>query len=148
MKKRSFITEDSENIFESDINNYLDILNSVQLGEYTGEMLDYIEGYIVRSIFKKLVCPFCVGILLSSQSDHNYTAGIQFTSFVSRGKLKIVSEAVSLIIKELEKSFHAIVVIKKILHKNVKQSFIMSTKKNISNKNSLFFSPKFSPCYC
>jgi len=90
-EKRSFITEDSENIFESDINNYLDILNSVQLGEYTGEILDYIAGYIVRSICKKLVCPFCVGILLSCQSDHNYTAGIQFTSFVSRGKLKIVS---------------------------------------------------------
>lgn len=59
------------------------------------------------------MCPFCVSILLSSQSDHNYTAGIQFISFVSQGKLKIVSEAVSLIIKELEKSFHTIVVIKK-----------------------------------
>ncbi|KAL5237573.1 hypothetical protein ACI65C_004983 [Semiaphis heraclei] len=47
---------------------------NVQLGEYTGEILDYIAGYIVRSICKKLVCPFCVSILLSSQSDHNYTA--------------------------------------------------------------------------
>jgi len=144
-EKRSLITEDSENIFESDINNYLDILNSVQLGEHTGEILDYIAGYIVRSICKKLVCPFCVGILLSFQSDHDYTADIQFTSFVNRGKLKIVSEAVSLIIKELEKSFHTIVVIKKILHKNVKQSIIMLTKKNILNKNSLFFSPNSHP---
>jgi len=59
--KRSFITEDSENIFESDINNYLDILNGVQLGEYTGEILDDIAGYIVRSICKKLVCP-CVWV--------------------------------------------------------------------------------------
>lgn len=44
-----------------------------------------------------------------------------------------------MIIKELEKSFHTIVVIKKILHKNVKQSIIMLTKKIISDKNSLFF---------
>jgi len=143
-EKRSFITEDSENI-ESDINNYLDILNGVQLGEYTSEILDYIAGYIVRNICKKVVCPFCIYILLSCQSDHNYTAGIQFTSFVSRGKLKIVSTAVSLIIKELEKSFQAIVVIKKKLHKNVKQSVIMLTKKNILNKNSLLFFPNSHP---
>jgi len=108
-EKRNFITEDSENIFESDINNYLDSLNNIQLGEYTSEILDYIALYIVRSILcKKVVCPFCVGILFNSQSDHNYTVGIQFTSFVSRGKLKIVSKAVSLIIKELEKSFQTI----------------------------------------
>jgi len=36
-----FITEDVENIFESDINNYLDILNGVQSGEYTSEIQEY-----------------------------------------------------------------------------------------------------------
>lgn len=61
-EKRSFITEDSENI-EFDINNYLDILNGVQLGEYTSEILDYIAGYIVRNICKKVVCLFCIDIL-------------------------------------------------------------------------------------
>ncbi|KAF0764598.1 THAP-type domain-containing protein [Aphis craccivora] len=60
-EKRNFITENSENIFESDINNYLDILNNIQQGEYSSEILDYIAGY----------SPFCVGILLNSQSDHN-----------------------------------------------------------------------------
>jgi len=80
---------------------------------------------------QKTCVSLCVGILLSFQSDHSYTAGIQFTSFVSWGKLKIVSEAVSLIIKELEKSFHTIVVIKKILHKIVKQSIIVLAKKKI-----------------
>jgi len=141
-EKRRIITEYNENIFDSDINNYLGILNGVQLREYTSEILDYIAGYIVN-ICKIVVCPFCIDMLLSFQSGHNYTAGITFTSFVSRGKLKIVSTSVSLIIRELEKSFQTIIVIKNVLYKNVKQSIIMLTKKKyiyISNKNSLFFS--------
>jgi hypothetical protein len=65
-EKKSFITEDSENN-ESNFNNYLYIFNGVQLEEYTSEILDYIAGYIVRNICKKVVCPFCVDILLSVQ---------------------------------------------------------------------------------
>jgi len=55
-EKKSFITEDSENIFESDINNYLDILNSVQLGEYTSEILDYIAGIYCKKYMQKKLC--------------------------------------------------------------------------------------------
>lgn len=92
---------------------YKNLLSNIYLKEYTGEILDYIAGYIVRNISRKIVCPFCIDILIDGRSDHSYTKNINFTSFITRGKLKIVSHAVSLILKELEKSFQLIVVMQK-----------------------------------
>ena len=139
-KKRCIIKSD-DNLDETEIDNYLDILSSIQLIEYTNEKLDYISGYIVKNICKKVVCPYCIDLLVKSDlTDHSYVKDANFTSFVNRGKLKIVSSGVSLIIQELEKSFQAVVVINKKLHNNVKQNIVMLAKKNILNKSTLFFS--------
>jgi len=87
------------------------------------------------------VCPYCIDLLVKSDlTDHSYVKDANFTSFVYRGKLKIVSSGVSLIIQELEKSFQAVVVINKKLQNNVKQNIVMLAKKNILNKSTLFFS--------
>jgi len=124
---------------------YKNLLSNIYLKEYTGEILDYIAGYIVRNISRKLVCPFCIDLLIDGQSDHGYTKNINFTSFITRGKLKIVSPAVSLILKELEKSFQLIVVMQKKLHANVKTNIVMLARKNILNKSNLFFFPNTHP---
>uniref|UniRef100_A0A2S2NIA2 THAP domain-containing protein 9 n=2 Tax=Schizaphis graminum TaxID=13262 RepID=A0A2S2NIA2_SCHGA len=144
-EKRCIIKSD-ENLDETEIDNYLDILSSIQLIEYTNEILDYIAGYIVKNICKKVVCPYCIDLLVKSDlTDHSYVKDANFTSFVNRGKLKIVSSGVSLIIQELEKSFQAVVVINKKLHNNVKQNIVMLAKKNILNKSTLFFFPNSHP---
>ena len=71
----------------------------IQLIEYTNEILDYIAGYIVKNICKKVVCPYCIDLLVKSDlTDHSYVKDANFTSFVNRGKLKIVSSGVSLIL--------------------------------------------------
>lgn len=124
---------------------YKSILSSIHLKEYTGEILDYVAGYIVRNICKKIVCPFCIDILIDGQSDHSYKKNKNFTSFVTRGKLKTVSPAVSLILKEFEKSFQLIVVMQKKLHSNVKNNIFMLARKNILNKSNLFFFPNTHP---
>lgn len=119
-EKRCIIKSD-DNLEETEIDIYLDILSSIQLIEYTNEILDYIAGYIVKNICKKVVCPYCIDLLVKSDlTDHSYVKDTNFTSFVNRGKLKIVSSGVSLIIQEPEKSFQAVVVINKKLHNNVK----------------------------
>ncbi|KAF0724242.1 Uncharacterized protein FWK35_00027776, partial [Aphis craccivora] len=110
---------------------YKNLLYNIYLKEYTGEILDCIGGYIVRNISRKIVCPFCIDILIDGSSDHSFTKNINFTSFITRGKLKIVSPAVSLILKELEKSFQLIVVMQKKLHGNVKTNILMLARKNI-----------------
>jgi len=72
------------------------------------------------------VCLYCIDLLLKdSKTDHWYVKDANFRSFVNRGKLKIVSSAVSnIIIQELEKLFQAVVMNKK-LYNNVKQSILM-----------------------
>jgi len=54
---------------ESEIQTYIDKLNSLQLGEYTSDILDYISGYIIRSLVKKISCTFCIEALTEHQSD-------------------------------------------------------------------------------
>jgi len=108
---------------------YKNLLSNIYLKEYTGEILDYIDRYIVRNISIKIVCPFCIDILIDRRSNHSYTKNINFTNFITRGKLKIVSPAVSLILKELEKSFQLIVVMQKKLHANVKTNILMLASK-------------------
>jgi len=64
------------------------------LGEYVIDILTYIAGYIMRSMMKKLVCSFCVDMLMENhQSDHNYTA-VTFVNSVNRGKLINASRAI------------------------------------------------------
>ncbi|KAE9523184.1 hypothetical protein AGLY_016417 [Aphis glycines] len=136
----------SDNLDETEIDNYLDVLSSIELIGYTNEILDYIAGYIFKSICIKVVCPYCIDLSLKDdQTEHSYVKGTNFTSFVNRGKLKIVSLAVSNIIQELEKSFQVVIVINKKLHNNVKQNIVMLTKTNILNKSTLFFSPNSHP---
>ncbi|KAE9533032.1 hypothetical protein AGLY_009460 [Aphis glycines] len=43
---------------ESEIQTYLDQLNNLQLGEYVMDILDYISGYIIRSMVKKYLVLF------------------------------------------------------------------------------------------
>ncbi|KAE9539557.1 hypothetical protein AGLY_004809 [Aphis glycines] len=144
-EKRCIIKSDN-NLDETEIDNYLDVLSSIELIGYTNEILDYIAGYIVKSICIKVVCPYCIDLLLKDdQTEHSYVKGKNFTSFVNRGKLKIVSLAVSNIIQELEKSFQVVVVINNKLHNNVKQNIVMLAKTNILNKSTLFFSPIHTP---
>ncbi|KAL4112116.1 hypothetical protein QTP88_015964 [Uroleucon formosanum] len=140
--KKSTNNDDELDVFGDE---YKNLLSNIHLKEYTGEILDYIAGYIVRNISRKIVCPFCLDILIEGQSDHGYTKNINFTSFITRGKLKIVSPAVSLILKELEKSFQLIVVMQKKLHANVKTNILMLARKNILNKSNLFFFPNTHP---
>jgi len=83
----------------------MNILSSIHLKEYTDEILYYIAGYIVGNICRKIVCPFCIDILIDGWSDHSYTKNIDFTPFITREKLKLVSPAVSIILNELKKSF-------------------------------------------
>jgi len=94
-----------DDVFDLFGDEYKNLLSNIYLKEYTAEILDYIAEYIVRNISRKIVSPFCINMLIDGQSDHSYIKNINFTSFVTRGKLKIVSPAVSLILKELEKSF-------------------------------------------
>ncbi|CAI6377434.1 unnamed protein product [Macrosiphum euphorbiae] len=97
------------------------------------------------SLADKQIIQSNIDILIDGQSDHSYTKNINFTSFITRGKLKIVSPAVSLILKELEKSFQLIVVMQKKLHTNVKTNILMLARKNILNKSNLFFFPNTHP---
>ncbi|KAE9544529.1 hypothetical protein AGLY_000070 [Aphis glycines] len=144
-EKRCIIKFDN-NLDETEIDNYLDVFSSIELIGYTNDILDYIAGYIVKSICIKVVCPYCINLLLKDdQTDHSYVKGTNFTSFVNRGKLRIVSLAVSNIIQELEKSFQAVVVVNKKLHNNVKQNIVMLAKTNILNKSTLFFFPNSHP---
>lgn len=101
-EKRCIIKSD-DNLDETEIDNYLDILSSIQLIEYTNEILDYIAGYIVKHLCKKVLCPYYIDLLVKSDlTDHSYVKDANFTSFVNWVKLKIFS---SLIIQELEKIF-------------------------------------------
>lgn len=102
--KKEVFTESTVDSFDDALRvKYLRFLSSINLKEYTGEILDYIAGYIVKNMCQKLVCTLCIDILTNSQTDHNYLKNINFTSFVNRRKLKIVSPTVSLIMRELEK---------------------------------------------
>lgn len=55
-------------------------------------------------------CTFCIEALTEHQSDHIYANSSTFTSSVNRGKLFIVSKAISLIVQHVEKAFQIIVV--------------------------------------
>ncbi|KAE9544817.1 hypothetical protein AGLY_000359 [Aphis glycines] len=61
----------------------------IELIKDKSEIPDYIAGYIIEN----------------DQTDHNYVKVTNFTYFVNRRKLKIVSLVVSNIIQELEKIF-------------------------------------------
>jgi len=64
---------------------------------------------ILSKVYAKNLCVLTVSIyillLKDDQTDHNYVKDTNFTYFVNRRKLKIVSLAVSNIIQELEKIF-------------------------------------------
>ncbi|KAF0715996.1 THAP domain-containing protein 1-like isoform X5, partial [Aphis craccivora] len=147
-EKRSMMSVQEETTFdddESEIQTYLDQLNNLQLGEYVNDILDYISGYIIRSMVKKLSCTFCIKALTNHQSDHTYANSLTFTSSVNRGKLFIVSKAISLIVQHLEKAFQIIVVKEKELHKNVSLNIFECAKKSILAKNNNFFFTGFHP---
>jgi len=109
------------------------------LGYYVKDILDYIGGYIKRNIIKTFVCVNCVQLLLENRLDHEYSKNSSFTTSVNRGKLIIISKAVSLIVQQLEKSFQAVVIREKNLHRNVKLLITESASRSILNKNNLFF---------
>ncbi|KAE9521578.1 hypothetical protein AGLY_018042 [Aphis glycines] len=131
---------------ENKIQVYLQQLISTHLGEYVIDILSYISGYIVRSMMKKLVCSFCVDMLMENhQSDHNNYIAVTFVNAVNRGKLINASRAILLIVQHLEKTFQVIVVQKSQLHKNVEHNIVECARKSIQLKSSLFFFPGSHP---
>jgi len=91
---------------KSELEMYLSQLDSINLRHYGN--LDYIVGYIVRSILNKTICSECINLLVKNNFDYDYGHS-NFTTSVSRGKLINISNAVSLIIQQLEKSFQVII---------------------------------------
>lgn len=90
--KRSVRNVEEETTFDDDnseIQTFLDQLNNLQLGEYINDILDYISGYIIQSMVKKMSCTFCIEELTERehQPDHIYAISLTFTSSVNRGKL-------------------------------------------------------------
>lgn len=79
----------------------------------------------------KISCNFCIEALTEHQSDHIYVNSLIFTSSVNRGKLFIVSKAISLIVQHLEKAFQIIVIKEKALHQNVSLNIFECAKKII-----------------
>ncbi|KAE9542389.1 hypothetical protein AGLY_003516 [Aphis glycines] len=76
---------------------------------------------------------------------YTYANSLTFTSSVNRGKLFIVSKAISLIVQHLEKAFQIIVVKEKELHKNVSLNIFECAKKSILPKSNNFFFTGFRP---
>lgn len=123
----------------NELQKYLSHLDNIDLGYYVKEILDYIGGYIVRSIIKTIVCSNCVQLLVEYRLDHEFSKNASFTTYVNRGKLIITSKAVSLIIQQLEKSFQNVVIREKNLQRNVKLLIIEITRRSILNKSTFFF---------
>lgn len=94
---------------------------------------------------KKISCTFCIEALTEHQSDHIYANSLTFTSSVNRGKLFIVSKAISLIVQHLEKAFQIIVVKEKALHKNVSLNIFDCAKRSILTKSKNLFFNGFHP---
>lgn len=78
-------------------------------------------------------------MLLKNNFDHSYV-DINFTVSVSKGKLVNISNAVSLIIQQIEKAIQLIIIKEQKLYAKSKLLIIESAKKNILNKNTNFFS--------
>lgn len=62
-QKRSIIKSTDDSFDDALGDEYLHFFSSINLKEYTGEILDYIAGYIVENICQKLVCTFCIDML-------------------------------------------------------------------------------------
>lgn len=61
----------------------------------------------------KLVCDFCINMLMGNQFDHSYINNLTFTKLVNRGKLINVSKLVICVVQHLGKSFQFVVKEKK-----------------------------------
>lgn len=89
----------------------VEFLNSTNLSYYQNNIMYYIGGYLVKSLLSKLSCDACIEMLLSIPTFHNSDSTLSsrdpdsFTSFVSRGGLKMCSSPVFKIICAAEKSF-------------------------------------------
>lgn len=82
--RKRFIIKSDNNLDETEIDNYLDFFSSIELLRYTNEILNYIAGYIVKSICIKVGCPYCIYLLikdLDNKTDHSYVRGANFTFF-------------------------------------------------------------------
>lgn len=83
-EKRSF-SDTNKTPDDNELEKYLIHLDNVDLGYYVKDILDYIGGYIVRSIIKTIVCVNCVQLLLENRLDHEYSKNSSFTTSVNRG---------------------------------------------------------------
>jgi len=68
-EKRSF-SDTNKTPDDNELEKYLIHFDNVDLGYYVKDILDYIGGYIVRSIIKTIVCVNCVQLLLENRLDH------------------------------------------------------------------------------
>jgi hypothetical protein len=89
----------------------------------------------------KVVCDFCINMLMENQFDHSYINNLTFTKSVSRGKLINVSKYsyFILIVQQLENAFQVIVVKENKFFNNVKLNVIEFARRSILSKNTLFF---------
>lgn len=105
-KRNLFYTDETPD--DNELKKYLIHLNNVNLGYYVKDRL--YRWFIARSIIKKIVCSYCIKLLIENRLDNEYSNNLTFTRSVNRGKLIITSKAVSLIIQQLKKSFQIIVI--------------------------------------
>jgi len=118
---------------------YLCQLDSINLGHYVKDILDYIGGYIVTGILNKIICSECINLLDKNNFDHEYGHS-NFSTSVSRGKLINISNAVSLVIQQLE-SFQIIILNEQKHHNRSKLLIIESARKSILNKSKNLYFP-------
>ena len=97
--------------------DYCKALYVPEMSDYVNNIVYYIAGFVVKKLLKSLRCSECAALLCvlnNPISDHTYckthiSNPASFTHHISRGGLKLASEAVFRIVKYSEKCFRSLV---------------------------------------
>ena len=123
---------------------YSECLDEIILSEYLNNILYYIGGYIIKSILKQLTCPSCITMLQAKEALNSSFCRDpkSFTTFVSKGGLKMCSLTVFKIVSASEKAFKHVIIKNSSQTSNdiaFKCKYIIN--KHLSAKKISFFHP-------
>lgn len=101
-------------IFKNRSKNYLpSLIASYMLTDYQEAIIEYIAGFVVWSIVKKISCDVCGSALQEQKSSlcASDAAPMQFISCINRGGLIVPTKSVVQIVQTAEKAFDCLLLV-------------------------------------